>query len=227
MSCSRRSLTDASHFSASSIAAIWRPLPLISIAIAVLTASCGATARRGARAAGRSRRCARRASRPAVTMRRPSTDGAERHLAIGGLVVGADHHHELLVLVGADRALVDEHRVLRPSAWPRRTRANWPGMSRPSRLSNTARTRTVPLLASTWLSMSCRRPGAARASSAGADLAPGCARWRDARRRTAPRAARAPRRPARRHRSSRRSGSPRRASSAPARRDRRRRGCPR
>ncbi|CKV73977.1 Uncharacterised protein [Mycobacterium tuberculosis] len=39
-------------------------------------------------------------------------------------------------------------------AWPMRMRANWPGMSAPSLLSNEARTRTVPLLASTWLSIS-------------------------------------------------------------------------
>ncbi len=39
-----------------------------------------------------------------------------------------------------------------------RMRANWPGISWPSGLSNTARTRTVPLLASTWLSTSCRWP---------------------------------------------------------------------
>src|SRR6185369_3437765 len=34
----------------------------------------------------------------------------------------------------------------------------WPGIRLPSRLSNTARTRTVPLFVFTWLSMSCRRP---------------------------------------------------------------------
>src|SRR4051794_15558380 len=32
---------------------------------------------------------------------------AERHFAVGGLVVVADHHHVLFALVGADRALVD------------------------------------------------------------------------------------------------------------------------
>src|SRR5262245_45557229 len=36
----------------------------------------------------------------------------ECHLAILGLVVGADDQHELLVLVGADRALIDHHRWL-------------------------------------------------------------------------------------------------------------------
>ena len=42
--------------------------------------------------------------------------------------------------------------------WPMRSRANWPGMSRPSGLSKEARTRTVPLRASTWLSISCILP---------------------------------------------------------------------
>src|SRR5262245_9681594 len=37
---------------------------------------------------------------------------AERHLAVGGLVVVADHHDVLLALVGADRALVDDQRRL-------------------------------------------------------------------------------------------------------------------
>src|SRR6266550_376735 len=37
---------------------------------------------------------------------------AERHLAVGGLVVGADHHDVFLVLVGADRALIDHQRRL-------------------------------------------------------------------------------------------------------------------
>src|SRR5215510_3482277 len=43
-------------------------------------------------------------------------------------------------------------------AWPMPRRANCPGISLPSVLAKTARTRTVPLLASTWLSISCRRP---------------------------------------------------------------------
>ena len=43
---------------------------------------------------------------------------------------------------------------------PMRTFTNWPGIRTPSRLSNCARTRTVPLRVLTWLSMSCRRPRA-------------------------------------------------------------------
>jgi hypothetical protein len=37
-----------------------------------------------------------------------------------------------------------------------------PGMRLPSRLSNTARTRTVPLFVLTWLSISCSRPESRR-----------------------------------------------------------------
>src|SRR5690349_13371286 len=37
---------------------------------------------------------------------------AECHLAISSLVVVADHHHVLLVLIGADRALIDHQRRL-------------------------------------------------------------------------------------------------------------------
>ena len=58
-----------------------------------------------------------------------------------------------------------------------RSRANWPGISAPSLLSNTARTRTVPLLASTWLSTSCSRPSNGVSARARAcPSAPGCAR---------------------------------------------------
>src|SRR5258705_8354521 len=44
------------------------------------------------------------------TIRHPAQavdEDAECHLAVGGLVVGADHHDVFLVLVGADRAFVD------------------------------------------------------------------------------------------------------------------------
>ena len=120
--------------------------------------ACGATS-----APGRMR------CRPLTTTRspafRPAGDDAqavdlraERDLAVLGLVVGADHHHELLVLVGADRALVDQQRRLGlapgPCAGARTGRAS----ALPSALSNTARTRTVPLFASTWLSISCSWP---------------------------------------------------------------------
>src|SRR5262245_8635156 len=37
---------------------------------------------------------------------------AERHLAVGGLVVVTDHHDVFLVLIGADRTLVDHQRRL-------------------------------------------------------------------------------------------------------------------
>ena len=40
-------------------------------------------------------------------------------------------------------------------ARPMRSLTYWPGMRLPSLLSNTARTRTVPLRVFTWLSMSC------------------------------------------------------------------------
>jgi hypothetical protein len=43
-------------------------------------------------------------------------------------------------------------------AWPSCSWANWPGISAPSALSNTARRRTVPLWVLTWLSTSCRKP---------------------------------------------------------------------
>ena len=67
-----------------------------------------------------------------------------------------------------------------------RSGANWPGISAPSALSNTARTRTVPLLASTWLSTSCRWPSIRRvACRRRCPSAPGSsrsarARWRRA-----------------------------------------------
>ncbi len=137
---------------------------------------CGATS-----APGRTR------CRPLTTMRSPGLSprhdaqavdgGAELDLAVGGLVVVADDQDELLVLVGADGALVDEQARARSSRWPMRRRANWPGISVPSGLSNTARTRTVPLFASTWLSISCRRPAkGVSCGAAGAHLRPGCAR---------------------------------------------------
>src|SRR6202011_6366095 len=40
----------------------------------------------------------------------PLDPGAELHLAIDGLVAGVDDHHELLVLVGADRTIADQER---------------------------------------------------------------------------------------------------------------------
>ena len=46
-------------------------------------------------------------------------------------------------------------RVRAVCGWPMRMRANCPGIRLPSLLSKTARTRTVPLRGSTWLSISC------------------------------------------------------------------------
>ena len=97
---------------------------------------------------------------------------AELDLAIGGLVVVADDHDELLVLVGADGAFATARiGALRGCAM--RTRTNCPAMRRPSRLSKEARRRTVPLVTSTWLSISCSWPFHQAPSFAAVDISTG------------------------------------------------------
>ncbi len=59
----------------------------------------------------------------------------------------AHDHHELLVLVGADRALAHQQRLLRLAPGPCAPARTGPASAAPSALSNTARTRTVPLFA--------------------------------------------------------------------------------
>ncbi len=97
------------------------------------------------------------------TIRMPSAAIAELDLAIGDLVVRVDDEDELLVLVGADRALADRRAGFPPSVRPCAPARTGRGSDRPPGLSNTARTPMVPLAASTWLSMSCSLPDDRRA----------------------------------------------------------------
>ena len=97
------------------------------------------------------------ASRPEVTMRWPSTASpsvTSRQIALSSGPTTITKR--LLWSVPIARSLTSS--AGRALALPMRSFTNWPGIRLPSLLSNTARTRTVPLRVFTWLSMSCRRP---------------------------------------------------------------------
>ena len=53
---------------------------------------------------------------PLCTTRRPSMTGPELHRAVLDLVVGADHQHVAHALIGADGAVVDQHRLVLAAA---------------------------------------------------------------------------------------------------------------
>ena len=94
---------------------------------------------------------------PLVTTRRPSTTGpsvTSRYSAL--LSASTTMTNFLLWSVPTARSFTAS--AGSDFGWPICSRANWPGIRLPSALSNTARTRTVPLRASTWLSISCMRP---------------------------------------------------------------------
>lgn len=78
--------------------------------------------------------------------------GPELHRPVGhGAVLGQDQN-ELLAQVRADRHVLDQHGVVGGAADQLQARVQT-GVKLPSRLSNTARPRMVPVRGSTWLSM--------------------------------------------------------------------------
>ena len=79
------------------------------------------------------------------TTRMPSMQRAELDLAELRLAVGADDVDELLRLVGADRAVGHQHRVVGRSVPSMRSRAARPGVNWPLALSKLARMRIAPV----------------------------------------------------------------------------------
>ena len=115
------------------------------------------------RAAGRRRRPPRSAPVAARRRRRPARRllGPELHRLHGHRIVRFDHVHKRTRRAALHRSsrITGWSRIVSSSSW---TVTNWFGNSTSSGLSNIARSLTVPVVVSIWLSTVSRLPAASR-----------------------------------------------------------------